>query len=308
MERIVRRALPDGSLALVYPFHISLEGMENCILCRDEEDYDAMVKIIAVAARRKNVIVIIYAVVSNHCHVAVLARTQEAADSFGEEIKRVYSMWFSRKYSERRAMRNVDVRAILLDSNWYVRNALAYIPRNALDNGCNINEYQWSGYGAMFRAKRSYPDGRRVTELSDKSKRDLLHTGDDLSGVPWLLDAQDHLIPGSFCDHSYLEQVFENEQSFFLKTLGGQNSAELGQKLVELPRKMLPDSEFYKNVNEISNRWFQADISALPLEKKIRLLLYVFRTSKTTVPQLARAFELSRQQVSAILKPRKVSF
>ena len=306
MNRIVRRVLPDGSLAIVYPFHISLEGMENCILCRDDDDYDAMVKIIAVAARRKNVIVIIYAVVSNHCHVAVLAKTQEVADSFGEEIKRVYSMWFSRKYSERGAMQKVDVKAILLDTNWYVRNALAYIPRNALDNGCNINEYQWSGYGAMFQAEISCQNCRRVAELSKRDKRDLMHTGDDLSGVPWLLDTQDRLVPGSFCDHAYLEQVFENEQSFFLKILGGQNSAELKQKLVELPRKMLPDSEFYKNVNEISNRWFQVDISELSLEKKIRLLPYVFRTSKTTVPQLARTFELSRQQVSAVLFPGKV--
>lgn len=307
MNRIVQRALPDGSFALVYPFHISLEGMENCILCRDDEDYDAMVKIIAVASRRKNVIVIIYAVVSNHCHVAVLARTQEAADGFGEEIKRVYSMWFSRKYSERGTMQKLDVKAIFLDSNWYVRNALAYIPRNALDNGCNINEYQWSGYGAMFKTENS-SGLRRVAELSKRAKRDVMHTGDDLSGVPWLLDTLDRLVPGSFCDHSYLEQVFENEQSFFLKTLGGQNSAELKQKLVEQPRKMLPDSDFYKNINEISFRWFQTDISALSLEKKIRLLPYVFRTSKTTVPQLARAFELSRQQVTAILSPGKVSF
>ena len=306
MQRIVWRRLPDGSLAYVHPFHISLEGLENCILCRDEEDYDAMVKIIAVAALRKNVIVIIYAAVSNHCHVAVLAKTQDSAAGCGEEIKKVYSMWFSRKYSERGMMRKVDVKALLLDTNWYVRNALAYIPRNALDNGCNINEYQWSGYEAMFKTRKDFSGCRRVAELSKRDKRDLMHTGDDLSGIHWLLDTDNRLIPGSFCDHAYLEQVFDNDQSFFLKTLGGQNSAELRQKLVVLPRKMLPDSEFYKNVNEISNRWYQTDIASLPLEKKIRLLPYVFRTSKTTEAQLARAFGLTRQQVAGIIRPGKV--
>lgn len=303
MNRVVQRMLPDGSIMYVYPFHVSLEGLESCILCRDDEDYDAMVKIIAVAARRKNVIIVIYTVVSNHCHIAVLAATQEEADEFGKEIKRVYSMWFSKKYSEHGVMKDVDVKALYLDSSWYTRNALAYIPRNALDNGCNVNEYEWSGYGAMFNKQKVYSGCRRVAQLSKREKRMVMHTGDDLSKVPWLIDARGHLIPGSICDRAYLEQVFENDQTYFIRTVGGQNSAELKQKLVDLPRKMLPDSEFNKNVNDISNRWFGSDTPQLTREKKTRLLPYVFRTSKTTVSQLARTFELTREEVEKILKP-----
>ena len=61
-----------------------MEGMKTAVLCRDDDDYDALVKIICVCARRKNVIIVVYAVVSNHCHAAVLAASQEAADSFGQ--------------------------------------------------------------------------------------------------------------------------------------------------------------------------------------------------------------------------------
>ena len=301
MRRVVQRMLPNGSIMYVYPFHVSLEGLESCILCRDDEDYDAMVKIIAVAARRKNVIIIIYAVVSNHCHVAVLAATQEDADSFGDEIKKVYSMWFSKKYSEHGIMQNVDVKALYLDSNWYARNALAYIPRNALDNGCNVNEYEWSGYRAMFNSRKLPSDCIRVSQLSKREKRACMHTGDDLSDVGWLLDKHNRLVPESICDNNYLEQAFDNDQTFFIKTVGGQNSAEMKQKLVDLPRKMLPDTEFNKNVNEISKRWFEADLPQLTKEKKARLLPYVFRTSKTTVSQLARVFELTREEVKEML-------
>ena len=127
-----------------------MEGLERAILCRDEEDYDAMVKILCVSARRKNVLLVIYAVVSNHCHAVVLARYQQDADDYGEEVKRMAAMWFSRKYGESGVLKGTDVKAICLDSDWYVRSALAYVPRNALDNGCNVNEYPWSGYQAMF--------------------------------------------------------------------------------------------------------------------------------------------------------------
>ena len=72
-ERICFRTLPDGHVRKVYPYHVSLEGMAKLVLCRDEEDYDVMVKYIFLCARRKNVIVIIYIAMSNHGHATILA-------------------------------------------------------------------------------------------------------------------------------------------------------------------------------------------------------------------------------------------
>ena len=46
MKRIVSRMLPDGTICNVQPFHVSMEGMEKAVLCRDAADYDAFVKII----------------------------------------------------------------------------------------------------------------------------------------------------------------------------------------------------------------------------------------------------------------------
>ena len=303
MKRTVLRRLPDGSGAYVSPFHISMKGLEKLILFRDDSDYDAMVKILCVCAMRKNVIIIIYAVVSNHCHIAVLAKTQEDAQKYGLEAKRMYSMWFSGKYHMSGVMVKVDIKAIPLDNDWYVRNALAYIPRNALDNGCNINEYEWSGFSAMFR-QNDCSGAIAVKSLSKKEKRTMMHTGDKLDDVPWLLDKSGHLIPSSFCDHSYLEQAFNNDLTYFLRVIGGQNSSDLTFRLVDGPRTMLTDGEFIKLVTEISNRWFQSDLQELSLEQKIKLLPYVYRTMKTTIPQLARTFSLSRCEIEHILRPQ----
>ena len=297
--------MPDNSIRYVQPFHVSMEGLEKVILCRDDDDYDAMVKTICVCARRKNVIVIVYAVVSNHSHAAVLAASQMDADAFGQEVKRMYAMWFSRRYAERRTLNHVDVKVICLDSDWYVRNALAYILRNALDNGCNISEYRWCAYRALFATNIAVgTSGRRVASLTKRQRRSLLHTGDSLQDVTWLLDHDDRLIPSSFCDYGYLEQAFENDQAFFLKTLGGQNPAEMHLKLIESPRTMLVDSEFYKAVNEISRRWYQTDISLLSMEKKTRLIPYLKRTMKTSIPQLARTTGLGRDRIAGILSKK----
>lgn len=115
MQRVVNHELPDGTIRQVHPFHISMEGLETAVLCRDEADYDAMVKILCVASRRKNVVIIIYAVVSNHGHVAVLAERRQDAEAYGQEVKRMYAMWLRRKYGESAVLRGTDVKAILLD-------------------------------------------------------------------------------------------------------------------------------------------------------------------------------------------------
>lgn len=305
MHRVVNHELPDGSIRQVYPFHISLEGLESRVLYRDDRDYDAMVKILCVAARRKNVIVIIYAVVSNHCHVAVLAAAQEDAYEYGQEIKRMYGMWFSRKYGENAVLQGVDVKAILLDTDWYVRNALAYIPRNALDNGCNVNEYRWTGYRAMFLNGQRPGLRRKVSSLTKRKRERILHTGDDLKDVNWQIDDQEELVPDSFCDYNYLEQAFERDPAFFLKTIGGQNAAEMQEKLIDGPRKMVTDGEFLNLANETCQRWFQAELSNLSRERKFRLISYLSRTSRTTIPQTARVFGLSRDDASRALGRKK---
>lgn len=279
-----------------------MAGLERTILCRDEEDYDAMVKILCVSARRKNVVLVIYAVVSNHCHAVVLARYQQDADDYGGEVKRMTAMWFSRKYGESGVLKGTDVKAICLDSDWYVRSALAYVPRNALDNGCNVNEYPWSGYRAMFSQDVSKRvNVRPVSSLHRDEMRRIMHTADKLKDVPWLLDDSGRLIPSSICDSAYLEQAFGNDQSFFLRTIGSLNPAEMNQKLIDNPRKRLTDSEFYKHTAAVSLRWFKAELSRLSLEQKARLIPYISRTMKTSVPQLARTFGLNRDMIRKML-------
>ena len=247
MKRIVYRKLPDGSFQYVQPFHVSLEGLEKAVICRDETDYDAITKTLCICAWRKNVIIIIYAVVSNHSHAAILALNQADADGYAMELKRMTGMWIRKRYNQKEIMKHVDAKAISMDTEWYVRNALAYIPRNALDNGCPVNEYPWSGYRAMFcNGNRGTGPFRRVADLKKREKAQLMHTCDNLSEVSWLLDEKGHLGPFSFCDYVYLEQAFEGDQSFFLRTIGSLNPAEMYHKLIESPRIMVTDGEFLK--------------------------------------------------------------
>lgn len=300
MKRIVSMIMPDGSACYALPYHVCLKGHPTAVLCRDTEDYDAVVKIICVCARRKNVCVVIYAVLSNHCHVVILAASAEEAKAFAQELKRMLSMWLAKKYDVRGIMKDIAATAIPMESSRHIRNALAYVPRNALDNGCNITTYEWSGFRAMFKGDNR-KHGRPVGDLTRREKEAVMHTADDLKGTHWELDENDRLIPESFCVSWYLEQAFENDQAFFLRTIGSVVPSEMNSILVDNPREMTPDTEFLKAVNDKSVEWYGCEVSVLPEEKRLRLASYLNRIRKTTVSQLARVLELPQEKVTSAI-------
>ena len=131
-----------------------------------------------------------------------------------------------------------------------------------------------------------------------------MHTGDALKDVRWLIDEHGELVPDSFCATWYLEQAYEGDAAFFLKTIGGQNAAEMQSRLIDSPRKKQTDGELYKNAVEACQRWFKSEIPALSYERKCRLVLYFSRICRTTVPQLARVFKFPREQVAIIIGRR----
>ena len=298
----VFRCLPDGRNCVVFPYHISLEGMEKLVLCRDESDYDTFVKVIAVCTKRKNGIVVTYVVMSNHCHVIVLANSFEVAMSVGTEIKRIYSMYFGRKYHIRETMAATDVNVQLIDSASYLRNALAYNAKNLMDIGINPDEYKWTGHRAMFKNACKTPSGMNISDLTTRESERIMHTNVSLADTGWLLNDYDELMPESFCDRDYFESAFNGNLSYYCKCVGLVNVSEMQYRLIESPRTGVNDNEFLKSINETSVRWFGKEAIALSPYQKSRLLPYVYHTMKTSIPQLARCLGLSKEEVRRLLQ------
>lgn len=302
-QRVVTRVLPDGSTRKVYPFHVSLEGMESVLLCRDEEDFRSLENYFFISACENNCLIIIHVVMSNHGHLSVLATDYESACRLGETIKQRVSMYLQSKYGEQKRLSRTTVNVQLLDNEWYVRNALAYIVKNVADTGMRLEDYRWCGYDAMFVQGKCPGAVRAVRSLTRREKEAIFHSHADLSRVPWLLDREDRLVHASACDWRYLEEAFGGDQTFFLKAIGTVNDAQMQEKLVNAPRRRQNDAEFIVTVTDIAGRWFQKPVSELTLEQKTRIVPYLFRCFRTTPSQLARCLQLERDAVLRMLNP-----
>lgn len=295
--------LPDGHRCRLFPFHVCIKGVSDAILCRDDEDFDVFVKYIHICARRKNVLVVVYIVMSNHVHVTILASDQGTADAFAVEIKRMFSMYFAWKYGRNKVLKYLDASALYLDSNSYLRNSVAYTLKNSLDAGCKVDQYQWSAYRALFPSEPTvglWP----VSRLSTREVEKIFHTNMDISSTGWKIDDKNRLDPASACEAAYAEAAFNNDISYFYRALGVTDNAVMEARFMDGPRTRLNDQDFFRLVSDTAGRWFNRTVDGLSLENKIRLVPYLYHVAKTTPAQIARGLGMEKTMVERLVKQR----
>ena len=294
--------MSDGRKVRLFPFHVSFEGMEKAILYRDDEDYDVAVKYLALAAVRSDIFIVTYIVVSNHLHCVALAENKAAIISFTEDYKRRYAMWIQRKYSEGKVLHSCDVDIQYLDSDRYLRNAMAYDIRNSLDNGAeSVLTYKWSSFRSYFCSGSFCGYAVSLGSLTARERRAVMHSGDKSIPPEWIVNQDYELEPVSFCLWEYLEGAFHGDQSFFLRTIGGVNTAEMTETLVMSHRVRQTDMELYKTIEDKATSWYGKSVYSLSSGQKAKLILYIYHSVRTTVAQLARCFGLSREYVGKLL-------
>lgn len=307
-DRIVYKTLPDGRMARLYPFHVCLKGLSDVILCRDDEDFDVFVKNIHLCALRKNVLVVVYIVMSNHLHVVILAQDQVSADNYALELKRINSMFFTFKYGLNKTLKKVDFSALFLDNNSYLRNSIVYTLKNSLDAGCRVDLYSWSAYRCIFPSPEEKPTELwPVSRLSTREVERIFHTNMDISLTGWKIDNNERLDPASVCDTAYAESAFNGDISYFSRLLGTVDAQAMTAKFVDGPRTRLNDQEFFKVLSETSERWYNKTVDDLSMDNKLRLAPYIYHVVRTSPKQIARGLGLDVTLVEKLVLPKRRS-
>jgi hypothetical protein len=122
--------------------------------------------------------------------------------------------------------------------------------------------------------------------------------------VPWLINSTGNLEPASTCDWQYLESAFNHDQAFFLKTIGTVNVAEMRQKLVENMRRKHTDMEMMTVVSEMADKFYSRTVPDLSPDMKAKMITYLYRSYRTSVPQLARCLQLPRDLTARLVPVR----
>lgn len=283
-----QRVLPNGEFATVYPFHVCTEGQEERVIFRDEEDLRVGFNSIPICASRANVIVVVGIVLNSHIHSVILARSYEDALTFIDGYKISIGKYIQKRYGINCVYRDVDAKPIFLDSPKYVRNAICYTLRNALDMGKNIHEYRWSGYRGLFCGGIVSVKCHRVSEMKYRELREMFKASTLNPGINWLVSEDGVIEPASFMDWKYAEAAFGNDLKFFLKVLGFSDDEEMKQLLEINPFKSHSVEEILAELESRARQIHGLPLNALTKAQKIPVAKKVYHSMKVSRPMLAK--------------------
>ena len=271
-------------------------------MCKDEEDYDLAVKYLHLACRAARISIVAYCFVSNHFHCILLAPDRERIEAMLPDFKKRFAMYYASKYGVESPLRHAQFFAVYLDSDRYLRNAVAYVLRNAKHQSERIDRYPWSSFRAYFR--EDIPAGRLVRKLSVAQKRQLFRSGSALKDVSWCVDCNGGLVPSCSVDHEYVEAAFLHDHQFFMRIVFRDQDAEMEDMLVENPRKGLPDADFEKFAEMRAQELYHCRLAALARTQRIFLAKLLYHSVRTSPKQIARILGFSAENANEILSKR----
>lgn len=139
-------------------YHVMARGNRKQAIFTDSRDRRQFLKIVAIALRKFDAECYGYALMGNHFHLVIHTRRANLARVM-HRIDSLYAQYVNWRYRITGQLFEGPYAAILIDDTCYLRNAIAYVLRNAVEAGLvqAPEQWPWSSYNAtMGKASRSF--------------------------------------------------------------------------------------------------------------------------------------------------------
>ena len=276
------------------------DHLSDRIWFRDDEDFKMGMNLVAILAVALQVDVLSFILMSNHVHF-VFCCSHEQAERFMNELKRRYSQYMQRKYGVKEFLRkvHVDIRPISgMDES--MEWAVAYVQMNSVAAGICLHPtgYRWGTGNSFFRG--TPVKGRRLGTLSERARRRLLHSKEELP--PNLLVGEDgYILPESFVKVDLVETMFRTPKrmDYFLR-----NSSKAKQRL-DAGEKAIPafrDQIILSAIPDLCASLFhKSSVKELTVDEQVELVKQLRYRFSANANQLGRVTGLSYEIVTDLL-------
>jgi REP element-mobilizing transposase RayT len=267
---------------------------------RDDDDFKMGMNLVAILAIALQVDVLSFILMSNHVHF-VFCCSNGKAKRFMNEYMRRYSQYMNTKYGTKEFLRkvHVDIRPIN-GKDESLEWAIAYVHMNPVAAGICLSPtgYPWGSGNAFFKARRE--KARRLGMLSERARRRLLHSKEELP--PDLLVGEDgYILPESYVNRDFVESVFRTpiRMNYFL------NNSSKAKKRTETDEKSRPafrDQVILSAIPDLCNSLFRkSSVNELNEDEQAELLKQLRFRFSSNVNQLGRVTGLSYERVTDLL-------
>ena len=279
---------------------VTTDHLTDRIWFRDDEDFKMGMNLVAILAVALQVEVVSFILMSNHVHFVFFC-SHAQAKRFINEFKRRYSQYMQHKYGVKELLRKVDfdIRPIS-GKNESLEWAIAYVQMNPVAAGICLHAtgYRWGTGNASFRDTPA--KGRRIGTLSERARRRLLHSKEELP--PHFMVGEDgYILPDSYVKVDLVETTYRTPKrmNFFL-----QNSSKAKQRL-DSSDKALPafrDQIVLSAIPDLCSSLFnKSSIQELTEDEQAELLKQLRYRFSSNANQLGRVTGLSYETVTELL-------
>lgn len=142
MARLPRLTLPD------HPHHIILRGNNRQDIFRDSADQQRMLGLLETHALEQQVDVHAYVLMSNHLHLLVTPRSENALPLMMQAVGRSYVRQFNQRHGRTGTLWEGRYRSTLIQTERYFLTCMAYIDLNPVRAGMvsQAADYPWSSH------------------------------------------------------------------------------------------------------------------------------------------------------------------
>ncbi len=283
-------------------YHICTNGLAKELWFRDDEDYVDGMNSVPVCALEAEVCIYCFCLMSNHVHFIVKGSENDCI-RFIREYKRRRSLQLSSKYGDDHSINGSDIFINGIDTDDYLKKAIAYVIRNPMAAGIAVlpTDYSWSSSNIYFAdsafRKSRY---RKLEELSLTLKRKRLKSKTRLPD-DYLIDNDGVVFPGSYVDYKAVERIY-NSPRRFLYFLSSTNDMETELETGILTKSSYKDSELLASVKTVCAEKFQGRrFDFMSISDRYLVAREMRRRYGAGAKQLARIMALDYESLKKML-------
>jgi putative transposase len=143
MARLPRLTLPG------YPHHVIQRGNNRQAIFASDADYRALLDLLDENARKFEVAIHAYVLMSNHFHLLTTPQTADGLPQMMQAVGRRYVRYFNDRQKRSGTLWEGRYKSTLIQTERYLLACMAYIDLNPVRAGlvAQARDYLWSSYG-----------------------------------------------------------------------------------------------------------------------------------------------------------------
>ena len=184
-------------------WHIYSDGTRADIPFFSDEDKNYAWNSVAICAESAGVTVLVSTVNDTHLHTLVRGEEQKVL-----LFKKVLRQRLTRRFPR------VFFACNSIGNRKEVLSKFMYVYRNCLDFYKKLpGEYPWGSGNIYFSERKPHPTSHRIGDFSFREQYRMFRTRMKLP-EEWLIDAEGRILPESFIDYEYVEELFRTVRTF----------------------------------------------------------------------------------------------